>query len=167
MRGAYHPHEISAHTALHSPSTKSSSASKSHTLSISPDELPPVWYTKDETDACYNKCVDILLDAMAADVALPSARSSWFGFGSKPNQLKVPTVGILFGTHNWGSVRLILDRLVQKGLARTEGVTPEGESIVRIGSEVTERVTMGQLYGKVLFPLPRLCSVADESGRYA
>lgn len=105
-----------------------------------------MWYTKDETDACYNKCVDMLLDAMAADVAQPT-RKSWFGF-TKSDVPKIPAVGILFGTHNWGSCRLILDRLVEKGLARTEGTTPDGESVIRVGSDVTERVTMGQLYGE-------------------
>ena len=101
-----------------------------------------MWATKPETDACYNRCVGLLLDAIAADVA---PRKSWFGTAEAP---KVPTVGVLFGTHNWTSCRLILERLVEKGLARAEGVTPELEPIVRIGSEVTERVTLGQLYGE-------------------
>ncbi|GJE99762.1 FAD-linked oxidoreductase [Phanerochaete sordida] len=136
VRGAYHPHELAAHAPAHSPNAKSS-----HTPSISPDTLPPVWSTKPETDACYNKCVDILVDAVAADVA---PRSSWFG---KSSAAQAPTVGVLFGTHNWESCRRVLNRLVEKGLATADGATPDREPIVRIGSEVTERIALAQLYG--------------------
>ena len=126
VRGAYHPHEIAAHSSAAAPGA--------HSLSISPDALPPVWHTKPETDACYNACVGVLLDAVAADVAAPS-------------RSRLPTVGVLFGTHNWDSARLILDRLVSKKLATAEGATEDSEPVVRIGSEVTERVTLAQLYG--------------------
>lgn len=104
-----------------------------------------MWSTKPETDACYNKCVDILVDAVAADVA---PRSSWFG---KSSAAQAPTVGVLFGTHNWESCRRVLNRLVDKGLATADGATPDRESIVRIGSEVTERIALAQLYGEGTF----------------
>lgn len=142
VRGAYHPHELAAHAAVRE---HSSTSIVPHALSISPEDLPPVWYTKDETDTCYNACVDILLDAITADVSRRSSKS-WFG-SSKAEVAKAPTVGVLFGTHNWGSCRLILDRLVQKGLAQAVGTTADGEAIVKVGSDVTERVTLAQLYG--------------------
>ncbi|KAI0344244.1 FAD-linked oxidoreductase [Trametopsis cervina] len=133
VRGAYHPHEIQAHTAK---------------LSISPDSLPPVWPVKSDTDDCYNACAEVLLDAIADDIAHPPA-SSFFGrwFGSSRHTESTPTVGVLFGTHNWKSCKLILDGLVKRGLAQVEGVTLDGEPTVRIADEVTERLTLGQLYG--------------------
>jgi proline dehydrogenase len=57
----------------------------------------------------------------------------------------LPSVGVLFGTHNWDSCRLILDELVKSGLA-SKG--PKGEDVVVLGEEVTERLTIGQLYGQ-------------------
>jgi proline dehydrogenase len=114
-------------------------------VSISPEPAPPVWRTKAETDACYDACADALLDAVAAN--LPSASALWSWFGARTPAPGPPRVGVLFGTHNWGSCRRILDALVQKGMARIEGKTAEGEAIVGIGSEVTERVTLAQLYG--------------------
>lgn len=124
-------------------------------MSISPDPLPPVWPTKPETDACYNESARFVIDAIAKDVAKSSTPSRTRSFSSilgftKPEVLgsRVPTVGALFGTHNWTSCRLILDELVKRDLATTEGVTAEGESVVKIGSAVTERLTLAQLYGE-------------------
>ena len=142
VRGAYHPHETAAHIAAHSMAQSTKKAKDPHSLSISPDALPPVWSTKDETDACYNKCANILLDAVAEDVQRKE-RKSWFG---RDEGTKTPLVGVLFGTHNWGSCRIILQQLVAKGLARADGDAPD--AIVTIGDEITERVALAQLYGK-------------------
>ncbi|KAL0945593.1 hypothetical protein HGRIS_014752 [Hohenbuehelia grisea] len=191
VRGAYHPHEVAAFSA---------SASNAHSLSISPDDHPPVWERKEDTDACYNTCVKMLIDAVAADlggghavvpdkvdvvpVSPEQARSwissaaawrpvwpaSWSWPGAETSRTVVqlddadtsslaatrraprtlPTIGVLFGTHNWASCRLIFDELVSRGLAVREGATPideSGDYIVRVGEDVTERVTIGQLYG--------------------
>lgn len=124
--------------------------------SISPDEILPVWPTKPETDACFNACAHTLIDAIATDtkVASPGRRRSWASLvgweskGLESDKASVPTVGVLFGTHNWESCRLILDELTERGLATPEGVTPEGEAIVKIRTAVTERLTLAQLYGK-------------------
>ncbi|KAJ7072623.1 FAD-linked oxidoreductase [Mycena amicta] len=116
VRGAYHVHEMAAHAA---------SDAK---LSISPDPLPPVWQVKAETDANYNACSELLLNAIAADVA------------SKPGRPQ--GVGVLFGTHNWTSCKMILAGLEKRGLGRT---TAEGR--LRVEERVGERVTFGQLYG--------------------
>ncbi len=59
---------------------------------------------------------------------------------------KAQTMGILFGTHNWTSCELILKELVVTGLAkRVEG---EEEEVMSLGDEVTERLTIGQLFGE-------------------
>ncbi|KAK7034780.1 hypothetical protein VNI00_012187 [Paramarasmius palmivorus] len=52
VRGAYHPHEVAAcqDRKLGKPS-----------LSISPEDHPPVWSAKEETDKCYNECTKTLI----------------------------------------------------------------------------------------------------------
>lgn len=93
-----------------------------------------MWTNKSDTDACYNACAEMLVSAIKADVGLKERKDT--------NAL--PSVGVLFGTHNWESCRLILDDLVKAGLARRG---PGGEDLVNLGDEVTERLTIGQLYG--------------------
>ncbi|KAJ7700296.1 FAD-linked oxidoreductase-like protein [Mycena metata] len=117
VRGAYHTHETAAH--------KSRALGKT-TLSISPDALPPVWEVKADTDASYNACAGLLLDAVAEDVARGQPQ----------------TLGVLFGTHNWASCKKILAGLKERGLAV---VMPDGK--LRLTERVGERVTFGQLYG--------------------
>jgi proline dehydrogenase len=118
VRGAYHPHELAAHRQALSPTSSPS---------ISKDADPPVWLTKAETDECYEKCTKVLVGAVKADV----------------EKVKGPRIGVLFGTHNWGSCRYVLEELVNAGLARHD----EQEGVLRIADEVTERVCLGQLYG--------------------
>ena len=133
VRGAYHPHELAAH-----PSTGKSSHSddpsvaSAHSLSISPDTEPPVWMDKADTDERYNACVRVLVAAVRDDVQRGAGRT--------------PAIGVLFGTHNWVSARLIPEELVRQGLAHVEA-----DGTIVIGDEVAERVTMGQLYGKSVF----------------
>jgi proline dehydrogenase len=132
VRGAYHPHEITAHEEAPIPGHRS--------LSISPDSLPPVWMTKDETDRCYNECIKMLVEWVQDDV--PSNRLA----GEDPP--KCPKIGVLFGTHNWTSTRLILSELVRNRLASATGMeNEEGEAVLRLDDQVTERVTLGQLFG--------------------
>ena len=157
VRGAYHPHETMAH---HSAKVKrlsltshelvetgtlvdkSSKAKSGHgdSPSISPDELPPVWALKSETDACYNKSVQTLIEHVHKD----------FSNSSTPFHL-----GILFGTHNPTSCGVILDSLVDCGLASKEFVKGRGDEeprdVLRIPEEVAERVTVAQLYGTNLW----------------
>ncbi|KAF8060829.1 FAD-linked oxidoreductase [Lyophyllum atratum] len=118
VRGAYHPHELASHHAH---------LLHQPSLSISPDAPPPVWRTKPETDACYNACVRMLIRCVKADV-----------------DTRTPAVGVLFGTHNWESCELILEELVKAGLA-LKG--PKEDNLVLLPDDVTERVTIGQLYG--------------------
>ncbi|RDB24578.1 Proline dehydrogenase 1, mitochondrial [Hypsizygus marmoreus] len=170
VRGAYHSHELAAHA--HKASDHA--IPTSHSLSISPDAAPPVWTSKAETDKCYNECVRRLVDAVKADVSalsltssLPTPSSSSSpsssGFFSylfrlpSPQNAKVktkwtsrvPTIGVLFGTHNWESSELILEELVRHGLAvKVSHEKEEGKSdSVLIGEDAAERVAVGQLYG--------------------
>lgn len=119
VRGAYHPRETIAHQ-FHQSGKLS--------LSISSEPLPPVWAEKRETDKCYNACAKMLIEELKEDLGR-----------------KAQTMGILFGTHNWTSCELILKELAETGLAkRVEG---EGEEVMSLGDEVTERLTIGQLFG--------------------
>jgi proline dehydrogenase len=134
VRGAYHPHELSAHAARNGTGT--------HSLSISPDAAPPVWAEKRETDTAYDGCVAALIAAVAADaVGAPSGRA--------------PSIGVLFGTHNAASAELILEHIRRAGLARVDetGKTP----VFVLDPAVTARVAMGQLYGESQVGLPRYC----------
>ena len=121
VRGAYHPHEVAAHQAREE---------GKKTLSISPDAFPPVWTLKEESDRCYNECAKVLLGKIQEDI----------------EKKKGQRMGVLFGTHNWESCRLILHELVERGLGRNVGEGGE-ELVVSMGDEVTERLTMGQLFG--------------------
>lgn len=134
VRGAYHPHELAAHAP--SAATTASPAGSSEVegfgdaqgLSISPDPEPPVWLTKAETDACYDACAALLLEEVRKDVA----------------RAAVPSVGVLFGTHNWKSVDGVLQGMEKLGMARRiEGA----EGPLFVPDEVAERIAIGQLYG--------------------
>lgn len=146
-------------------------------MSISPDEPPPVWAKKEETDRCYNQCVHMLLNAVREDLSIrqdvqtsshdmkpKDTAASWsqwlkgciisnpikkvISFAPGPN--KLPSVGILFGTHNWESSRLILRELVHNGLAEPLPEEPrqeDGEVVIRVKPEAVERVAVAQLYG--------------------
>ncbi|KAJ7671859.1 FAD-linked oxidoreductase-like protein [Mycena rosella] len=108
VRGAYRSHEAAAHGVPHS-------------LSISREERAPVWDVKADTDAAYDACAGLLLDAVAVDPV---------------------HMGLLFGTHNWASCKAVLEGMERRGLAmRTAG------GKLRVGERVGERVTFGQLYG--------------------
>jgi len=67
---------------------------------------------------------------------------------------KRPSVGILFGTHNWESAKLVLAELTKNGLAEPlldEKRLEDNETIIGIKPEVVERVAIAQLYGEFLF----------------
>ncbi|KAI0034966.1 FAD-linked oxidoreductase-like protein [Vararia minispora EC-137] len=129
VRGAYHEQERTMHNIPGS-------------LSISPEPSPPVWTSKADTDSCYNACARVLIDAVAADIKASPV---------------MPRIGVLYGSHNWDSVRLILSELERYGLAGAAGALPDdqqvkghelpGEHVLHIPDEVTARITVGQLYG--------------------
>lgn len=103
VRGAYHPFEVEA--------------------SESP-ETCPVWAEKQDTDACYNQCIGLLINALKGDVGH-----------------KIPHVGLLFGTHNSESCMKLLSGLVR------EGIATEKDGLVVMSDEATERCAIGQLFG--------------------
>ncbi|KAJ4485303.1 FAD-linked oxidoreductase [Lentinula aciculospora] len=148
VRGAYHPHEVIAHETAHSHGQ--------HSLSISPDPLPPVWTSKNETDRCYNECVKMLVGWVKDDIhsatstassALTVSVANWFANKDHSERPRLPKISVLFGTHNWSSVKLIFSELVETRLASIAGENEEGEAVLKLADEVTERVTLGQLYG--------------------
>ncbi|KAI0757553.1 FAD-linked oxidoreductase-like protein [Daedaleopsis nitida] len=134
VRGAYHPHEIDTHRAASASraSASQSSPSGNHDLSISPDNMPPVWLAKDETDTCYDASVRLLISLIREDVEACERTGS------------PPAIGALFGTHNWSSADLVVDELVKQGLARCEG---DRDHKVVIGEGAMQRVAVAQLYG--------------------
>lgn len=176
MRGAYHPHELTAHQASLAfeegqgiPRGASSPLSRP-SLSISPDVEPPVWLEKKESDKTYNQCVGVLIRAVKEDVkrcsgSMSVKKQGWFGGllgGSKNNAAagteSPPGIGVLFGTHNWDSCALILKELVGNGLA----VEDSEQAPIRVGEEAAERVAIGQLYGEFLLSRISARKVAQE-----
>lgn len=146
MRGAYHPNEVSMHATRRFIETEGkavvSASSGLSSLSISPEEVSPVWETKQETDECYNACARMLVGRVAADVDVDAAKRAG------RQDIAIPKLGVLFGTHNWESCGVILDMLVTKGIA-TRACEGDKE-VVLIPDETAERVTLGQLYGTYL-----------------
>ncbi|TFK85682.1 FAD-linked oxidoreductase [Polyporus arcularius HHB13444] len=133
VRGAYHPHEIEIHrasSASRASVTTSSPRSGTHDVSISPDNMPPVWLTKDETDTCYDSSVRMLISLVREDVEACKRTGS------------PPSIGALFGTHNWDSANLVVDELVKQGLAKNVG-----DGKVFVSDEAMQRVAVAQLYG--------------------
>ena len=92
------------------------------------------------------------MDEVARDIAQLEKRNSTSisGFFGRKKVLDAKnsaiSVGVLFGSHNWQSVKLILDSLVEKRLASVTGLH-DGEAVIQVRDEVAERVTMAQLYG--------------------
>ncbi|OSD05697.1 FAD-linked oxidoreductase [Trametes coccinea BRFM310] len=132
VRGAYHPHEIEVHKAATTSRMEATAESPSgtHELSISPDNMPPVWLRKDDTDSCYNSSVQMLISLIREDVDRCAKGSPG------------PAIGALFGTHNWDSANLVVDELVKRGLA-----TPDPSGGVWISDAAMQRVAVSQLYG--------------------
>lgn len=136
VRGAYHLYEVKAHNTLRSGGSPSSA--------ISPEVLPPVWLEKRETDEAYDHCLKQLIEAVKEDVV---REQEGRGHGA--------SVGVLFGTHNHNSCRLVIDELVRNGLGEVvqtieptiDGTSRVGNTKVKVGPAVLERVAIAQLYG--------------------
>ena len=144
VRGAYIEAEVEVHRDR---SIKSGS--------ISPDKNPPTYPNKELTDAAYDNCVRVLVGEIARDVA-----------GARKVEGKTsltPGIGVLFGTHNWKSSRLVLDEILKVGLGkevvdsnsmgvdtRIERKGVEKTKKIVLSEGVRQRVCMAQLYGKFL-----------------
>ena len=138
VRGAYHHFETTTHSRSHSSDTH-----------------PPVWGKKSETDECFDKCAKMLVRRLAEDVANEekrrqtpsSSKSRWRGGSGNNEQAYVPRLALVFGTHNPGSCGLVLDALVEEGLARRVQDQREGEEKIEVNPSALRRVCVGQLYG--------------------
>ncbi|VDB99356.1 unnamed protein product [Peniophora sp. CBMAI 1063] len=150
VRGAYHEQENEAHEQLRT-------TGASH--SISPDPFPPVWSSKLDTDASYNACARLLLDTIAQDIAVSRdlSETRWLPAFARQRRIKTPSIAVLFGSHNWDSIRDILGGLEEAGLAKPIGKFPAYEkpdgqllpedTVLELPDDVAERITIGQLYG--------------------
>ena len=94
-------------------------------ISVNKAPLPPVWTIKSETDTNYNRCARILVDRIS-------------------DQVGTPRFGIMFATHNRRSCELVLQALVEKGLAQ-----PNGEQL-HVSPPVGNQIQFAQLYGEYL-----------------
>ncbi|KAF9074034.1 FAD-linked oxidoreductase-like protein [Rhodocollybia butyracea] len=114
-----------------------------YALGVKLRSATPVWVTKEETDKCYDECVKMVVSWIKEDV-FPAQSVGWFS----KKRSNDPRIGVLFGTHNWVSTKLILSELVRNGLATaTSTQDEEGNAVLKLDNEVTERVTFGQLFG--------------------
>ena len=142
VRGAYIEAELDVH--------RNRSISKPiKSGSISPDKNPPTYPNKESTDAAYDSCVRVLVGEIASDVA-----------GARKVEGKTsltPGIGVLFGTHNWKSSRLVLDEILKVGLGKevvdSSSVSAKGvekKKKIVLSEGVRQRVCMAQLYGNFL-----------------
>lgn len=120
VRGAYVDTELAAHSRTLNGSI----------IPLSPEDKPPTFSSKQETDAAYDRCVSVLVGQVASE--------------------SVPKVGVMFGTHNWKSCKLVLDEIVRVGLGKEVDLPiSRGKKIV-VSEQVAKRVCMAQLYGELL-----------------
>ncbi|KZV77589.1 FAD-linked oxidoreductase [Peniophora sp. CONT] len=155
VRGAYHEQENNVHAAARS--SKSDAVVKSGSPSISPDPLSPIWPNKQATDACYALCTKLVLGCIVEDVRASTRAKGWLSSIRGHRNSGVPSVAVLFGTHNWDSCRQVLQQLEDLGLARPVALIPaesqpEGyllpdEPVLSIPDDVANRITLSQLYG--------------------
>lgn len=182
VRGAYIEGELEAHSNRQSSleavgrnsKPGSTAATSAHmSMSISPDDVPPVWSIKRETDEVYDDCARVLINEVREDVERSRAmvasnapeangeKKPWFDLFQKQQgkgqqmtvQAPSPRIAVIFGTHNWKSSQLVLSELVKNRLGEKvviEGKTTgeEEDFAVRLDEDVVQRVTTSQLYGE-------------------
>ena len=178
VRGAYHPHEIAAHRAVAydgrppmsiSPDVEPPVWMEKRETDESYNGCVKVLIkaVKEDVERCEKTVVGHSVVEKISDVT----KKGWFGLftsggaggnaGIKEKErankklkttaaLPPPSIGVLFGTHNWTSCGLILKNLVDAGLAVTsdgQEFKPEAAEVVKISDEAVERIAIGQLYG--------------------
>lgn len=94
-------------------------------ISVNKAPVPPVWVVKSETDTNYDRCARILVDRVS-------------------DQVGIPPFGIMFATHNQRSCELVLQALVEKGLAKANG------DQLDVSPHVGNQIQFAQLYGEYL-----------------
>ena len=166
VRGAYIDAEVDAHSHAGRDRSLPRGTKMSRSGSISPDEDPPTYPNKGSTDEAYDNSVRVLVGEVARDVV--GDDEAWKVEGKS----STPGIGVLFGTHNWKSSRLVLDEILRVGLGKEvvdsnsefgsdaiSGSAPTHIEIERsrrgkvdkkiiLSEEVRQRVSIAQLYGE-------------------
>ena len=189
VRGAYHPHELAAHRAVAYDGRSLISISPDAEppvwlQKVETDESYNgclqvlIKAVKEDVERCEKAVVG---GHTVVEKISDVTKKGWFGLFAisragntniKRAADKIPTtialppppsIGVLFGTHNWTSCALILKNLVDAGLAVTSNgqeFKPEAAEVVKISDEAVERIAIGQLYGefvsKLILNVPRL-----------
>ena len=176
VRGAYHPHELAAHRAVAydgrslisiSPDAEPPVWMEKRQTDEAYNECLQVLIkaVKEDVERCEKEVVGHTVVEKISDVT----KKGWFGLfaisragntNTKRSANKAttalpppPSIGVLFGTHNWTSCALILKNLVDAGLAVTSNgleFKPEAAEVVKISDEAVERIAVGQLYGEFI-----------------
>lgn len=176
VRGAYHPHELAAHRAVAydgrslisiSPDAEPPVWMEKRQTDEAYNECLQVLIkaVKEDVERCEKEVVGHTVVEKISDVT----KKGWFGLfaisragntNTKRSANKAttalpppPSIGVLFGTHNWTSCALILKNLVDAGLAVTSNgleFKPEAAEVVKISDEAVERIAIGQLYGEFI-----------------
>ncbi|KEI38199.1 uncharacterized protein L969DRAFT_88641 [Mixia osmundae IAM 14324] len=110
----------------------------------------PVWDSKPETDACYDRCAAICVERVDHD--LNTARGQWS-----------PGIGILIATHNATSVKRMLTDLRARKLIMNAGARLD------VSEEVRGRICFAQLLGMsdaLTFALSQLFSGSETVPSY-
>ena len=176
VRGAYHPHELAAYRAVAydgrslisiSPDAEPPVWMEKRQTDEAYNECLQVLIkaVKEDVERCEKEVVGHTVVEKISDVT----KKGWFGLfaisragntNTKRSANKAttalpppPSIGVLFGTHNWTSCALILKNLVDAGLAVTSNgleFKPEAAEVVKISDEAVERIAIGQLYGEFI-----------------
>jgi proline dehydrogenase len=176
VRGAYHPHELAAHRAVAYDGRSSMSISPD----VEPPVWLEKRETDEAYNGCLKvlikavkedveRCGEKAVIGHTVVEKISTRNLGWFGLftvsrgaGNTDNIKRAadkkritppppPSIGVLFGTHNWTSCGLILQNLVDAGLAVTSNgqeFKPEAPEVVKISDEAVERIAIGQLYGE-------------------
>ena len=175
VRGAYHPHEIAAHKAVAYDGHPSMSISPDAEPPVWMEKRETdeayneclkvlIKAVKDDVERCERAVGHTVVEKISN-----VTKNGWFGLftvsragntdikknesDKKPKTTTAsppPSIGVLFGTHNWTSCGLILKNLVDAGLAVTSDgkeFKPEAAEVVKISDNAVERIAIGQLYG--------------------
>ena len=163
VRGAYIDAEVDAHSHARRDRSLPRGTEMSGSGSISPNEDPPTYPNKGSTDEAYDNSVRVLVGEVARDVVGDDEAWKVEGMSSSNS---TPGIGVLFGTHNWKSSRLVLDEILRVGLGKevVESNSISGSEATHIeiersrrgkvdkkiilSEEVPQRVTIAQLYGE-------------------
>ena len=93
------------------------------------DQPIPIWPSKEKTDVCYNRSLDLILDTLAQDI-----QSSQLG--------DQPVLSLLAATHNGASAARLINGMETRGLLE---FNQDGER--NVVPRARNLITLAQLYG--------------------